>query len=239
MIINESGGGAGINLKVVGGTTQPTSPAENTVWVNTSTAISGYVFSAAEPESPTEGLLWIQTGTSASVPINIHRKNTLMVYPTACRQYVSGAWVSREAKTYKDGEWVEWWTGMLFDNGDEYTAITGGFSGVGSFQKAENADGYLHLLAEYGKYGAYLTENAIDLTDFSTLTAIVKTSGSTNKMLGIVSTRSENFTAYTTFLSADDSTVSLDISQYYGLYYVGIQTGYNNSIYAKQIKLEV
>ena len=56
-ITRRGGGGiAGLNFKVVGGTTQPTNPKENTIWVNTNTDITSWVFSAGQPESPTEGL---------------------------------------------------------------------------------------------------------------------------------------------------------------------------------------
>ena len=42
-------GGAGLNFKVVGGTTQPASPKENTIWVNTNVTIHDYIFSTDEP----------------------------------------------------------------------------------------------------------------------------------------------------------------------------------------------
>lgn len=49
MIFNMNGGGAALNFKVVGGTSAPTSPAENTIWINTDTEVSGYVFSNKDP----------------------------------------------------------------------------------------------------------------------------------------------------------------------------------------------
>lgn len=237
MIIVLSGGGS-LNIKVVGGTTQPTG-SENTVWVNTSTAINGYAFSNTEPTSPASGMVWFSTGIDSTAPMNIDKKNTVMLYPVACKQYVSGAWVEKTAKTYKDGAWVEWWDGTLFNDGNEYTAITGGFSAVGDYQVAEIADGYLHLLAEYGKYAAFLTENAIDLTGFSKLTGIVRGTSSTGKQFGIAAARTVEMAAYTDFTSiSTDTTVALDISKYNGLYYVGFSAGYNNNCYAKYIKLE-
>lgn len=42
-------GGASLNYKVVNGTAEPTSPKENTIWVNTATAIHAHAFSADEP----------------------------------------------------------------------------------------------------------------------------------------------------------------------------------------------
>lgn len=43
------GAGAGLNFKVVGGTTAPSNPSENTIWVNTSTTISSWSFSSENP----------------------------------------------------------------------------------------------------------------------------------------------------------------------------------------------
>ena len=52
MIFNLSGGGssgASLNFKVVGGTTEPANPSENTIWVNTDEPITSWIFSAKNP----------------------------------------------------------------------------------------------------------------------------------------------------------------------------------------------
>lgn len=234
-VINSSG----LNLKVVGGTTQPTNPAENTVWVNTDVDINGYAFSSAAPTNPVAGMVWFDTGTSSNTAINVDKKNTVMLYPLDCKQYVSGAWVSKTAKVYLNGAWVELWDGTIFDNGNEYTVITGGFSGEGSFQQiTTNKNGYLGVLAGYGSTGAVLTNSAIDLTDFSTLTAVVNGDGSNTKRFGITPTRGTSFSANVSISSNEDKTVSIDVSTCNGLYYIGILSNSNNWAYAKYIKLE-
>lgn len=131
MIINMTGGGSGggLNLSVVGGTTQPAGK-ENTIWVNTDTAINGYAFSATEPTSPVEGMVWFATGTSASAPINIDKKHLVIIYPNSCMQYISGAWVSKTAMTYLDGAWVDW-RGYLYSLGNMFEDITGGYKMTG------------------------------------------------------------------------------------------------------------
>lgn len=43
------GGPAGLNFEIVGGTTQPTNPKENTIWVNTAQDIHRWDFNAANP----------------------------------------------------------------------------------------------------------------------------------------------------------------------------------------------
>ena len=122
------GGGAGLYLKVVGGTTQPTSPAENTVWVNTDAAINGYVFSADEPASPVEGMVWFKTGKSSDAAFNAGKKNTVMIYPVGCQQYISGAWVKKSAQIYLDGGWVKIASGIrIIADGVYDDTVTGGW----------------------------------------------------------------------------------------------------------------
>lgn len=107
------GGGTGLNFKVVGGTSQPTNPRENTIWVNTSTSITSYVFSVTQPAG-SAGMVWFQIGTSSSVPFNALKKNTLRVYPMSCKQYVSGSWVAKTAKTYLSSTWTDWSVELYF-----------------------------------------------------------------------------------------------------------------------------
>lgn len=131
-----SGGGGGLNFQVVGGTTEPENPKENTIWVNTDTAISSYAFAAVVPETPVEGMVWITTGMSSAVEFNILKKNAVQVYPLSAKQYVDGVWVDVEAMTYRNGEWTKW-SLDLFNAGDQNEELTGGWlqtlnSGAGS-----------------------------------------------------------------------------------------------------------
>lgn len=121
------GGSNPLNFKVVGGTSAPASPKENTIWVNTDTEITGWFFNATEPEAPAEGMVWISTGTFSSVEFNALKKNGLQVCPISAKQYINGAWVDKTAKSYQDGVWVDWFS-VLYDSGDEFEPITGGWA---------------------------------------------------------------------------------------------------------------
>lgn len=114
MIYVVGGGGANLNFKVVGGTTQPTSPKENTIWVNTRTKISEWTFSATQPVNPTDGMVWFSTGKSSSVEFNALKKNRLNVYPISVKQYISGKWTNKTAKTYLNGKWTDWAIALYF-----------------------------------------------------------------------------------------------------------------------------
>ena len=117
MIFNVTGGGgAALNFKVVGGTSQPANPKENTIWINTSTPITDWVFSATQPTSAS-GKVWIHIGTSSVVEFNALKKNGIQVYPLSAKQYVDRAWKNVTAKSYQGGKWVDWIT-YLFKSGE-------------------------------------------------------------------------------------------------------------------------
>lgn len=101
---NAHGGGGALNLKVVGGTTQPTNPRENTIWINTSVAITGYVLSPTQPETGTEGLVWLRTAEKG-IEINVDRKGRLLIHLNACTMYTSEGWQIALGYAYVSDKW--------------------------------------------------------------------------------------------------------------------------------------
>ena len=120
------GGGAALNFKVVGNP-QPTSPSENTIWLNTDVPIASWYFQAEQPENMAEGDVWFPVGTSSTVEFNALKKNGIQVYPLSAKQMVSGALVDITAKSYQNGEWVEIPVDALYYEGDERKTLTGGW----------------------------------------------------------------------------------------------------------------
>lgn len=171
----KNGGGAPLNFKVVGNP-QPTSPKENTIWINTDVAVTGYVFSATTPSRPTQGMAWIETGLLSSVPFNALKKNSIELLPQNVKQYVSGTWVAKNAKTYQGGKWVDWWNGELYEAGNEYEAVTGGwqayarkYDGGTALTPTIRRDA-TSLYASIGAGGGTVhTANKINITGFSYL----------------------------------------------------------------------
>lgn len=123
--INSIPEGVELNFEVVGGTSQPSNPKENTIWVNTSTTITSWVFSAEQPSSPKSGMVWIQTGNSSGVSFNALKKNDVQVYPLSAKQYVYYSWKDITSKIYQGGSWKNFVT-YLYDAGDK-SDITGGW----------------------------------------------------------------------------------------------------------------
>lgn len=176
-------GSGALNFKVVGGVTQPSGPAENTIWVSTDVKITSWIFAFEEPAEPAEGMVWFSLGTSCPVGFNALKKNAIQVYPLSAKQYVSGAWVDVTALSYQGGAWAEWQV-FFFLDGDECAAITGGWCGVlgsastlakGSYS---NADGVITLSVTGSQAIWASTVNKIDLTDYDKLVIVVESRSS-------------------------------------------------------------
>lgn len=238
MILN-MGGGSPLNFRVVGGTTQPANPAENTIWVNTDVNITGWAFTNEEITEPYEGMVRFPVGNNSKVSFNaVGGEKIIRVYPVSCMQYVNGAWTAVIAKTYQNGEWLEWAL-YLYKYGDTCADVTGEYTNVGK-QLASGSDngGQAKMAVSYNAdnvklvqsgnngCGIWYTTNAIDLTGYSTLCVEVDCAGM-NKFCraqvwgGIGSYATSNVAAYTEF--ADGASVTkVQISELNGKYHVGI-----------------
>lgn len=209
---------------------------ENTVWIDTTTPINGYAFSATEPVNPVAGMVWFVTGTSSSAAMNVDKKNTVMLYPSGCYQYIGGAWIKKTALTYLNGAWVAWKL-IIYEEGYINTDVIGSFISVG--KKASSSNGgtaaaptvqYLtdrinmYTQTNY-KGGIVYTELPVDLTGFSTVYAKAYASGGYAPTLKIYSSIGEyqdsNVAATVTIAQGVTGTYSVDVSALTGEYYIG------------------
>ena len=240
MIINASGGGAGLNFKVVGGTAKPGSPMENTIWVDTDTKITDWEFSATEPAG-VEGLVWFPTGSSSLTPFNALKKNSVTVYPMRCAQFISGAWINKDAAIYQAEAWSNFWNGKLYDVGDEYEGITGGFveaykNSIGTRTFTKNEDSLYFRSVGTSAGGAHIyasTEKKIDLSSFSTLYARIKHSPSSSTSFYLAAHTRNDEPVYDVPCvhkqsSSKEGIVSLDISELSGEHYILFGLGGNS-----------
>lgn len=99
-------GGAELNFEVVGNP-QPTSPTENTLWVNTNTEITSWIFTVDEP-AMSDGRVWVLTGKYSTAKFNALKENGINVYPVRAYQCIGGAWEEKDALLWQNGEWKEW-----------------------------------------------------------------------------------------------------------------------------------
>lgn len=170
-ITRRGGAGGGLNFKVLGGTTRPTNPKENTIWVNTPNEITGWALSPFDPENPIDGMVWVElVSENKSTPFNALSKNVqgIWVYPDSSKQYIGGEWIVFETKIYQNNDWVDlaFW---LLDGDDQYTENSGGwqinFGGISSagIRCTPNPN------AATNPKNLLMTNQQIDFTPYNTL----------------------------------------------------------------------
>ena len=198
---------------------------ENTIWVNTDAAITEWEFSATEPTG-VAGKVWFPTGSNSQAPFNALKKNSVTVYPLTAKQYVNGAWVYKTAMIYQNGAWTELWNGVLYDYGDQYEHITGGWVGSQTIASNTTSGGKLTVNEDNlsftnvsgGSFGV-VTTNAIDLTSFTTIHAI--TTGTVRIQAATVFPSSSPV-VYSDGLSGTSTEHSVDISAITGSYKIAV-----------------
>lgn len=208
----------GPGFTVAGGLIAPASPAENTVWVETGAAISSWEFSAQEPSAPAEGMVWIMAGTSS--PVSFSVGEGVWLYPLSAWQYISGAWVSRTAHSYRNGAWADWIV-WLYDRGTEHVPMSAGFNSGGSLTKLSD---HLHFQCGSAVSVSCSTESKIDVTPFTRMEADVDVTSAGTARIGLDTVRTTNVSSNYPYQSLKTSktreTVSVDISSATGYYFV-------------------
>ena len=244
-------GGGGLNFKIVGNTTEPTNPKENTIWVNTDVEIGEYQFSYAQPTTRVDGTslqtgdIWFRTHNASASAFNAIKKNSVIVYPSTCLQWDGTTWVTTITQIYQNGAWKT--TGIkIVDNGKAVIQFAGtNFFPAeiysGSIRKAptvtQNSDNYKISLtagtSERHLGTAFLTEK-IDFTNLSTISitfsSIVSTVEAATKIALTLSDINNNHTyalsGYVYLSNGQNNqtnvTYTLDVSGVSGEKYIGI-----------------
>lgn len=238
MILNMNGGGATLNFRIVGGTTTPANPQENTIWINTANTITSWVLSFDEPSNPVEGMVWVTIGVSGRNTFNALKNNMLAVAPTSAKQYVNGAWKSREGRIYIDQKWQDFVLYMVKNGVTAHPLKLMGMPyssenrGAWSSANSVPGDGFITVGGASNGYGIAYFED-IDLTNLKTLTieGTFHAGGSTYKLavwseLGTYIT--DNMVRYAT-LPNGTGTLSLDVSGLTGVHTVGISSVSTNN----------
>lgn len=241
--------GAELNFVIVGGTTQPTDTVENTIWVNTSTEITSWVFSSTQPESPEEGMVWISTATSSTSEFNALKDNTIQIYPVSTKQYVSSAWVDKTTKIYQSGAWVEMGKLTLFPTASNWSSSTGGY---GSSTLSDSTITLYEQWVNKTQYQQAITRTTYNVTPYKTLCVSITSSNSSTatKIVALststsVNVRDSSFVTTATYKGTMSNYIlSCNISSYSGSYYVvvgqysGDNAASNNYTYINKVWLE-
>lgn len=119
-----------LNYSVVGGTTQPTNPTQNMIWINTNIPIGKVFFNKNRPEEQlVNGDIWICTGTSSTASFNALKINNDYIdtiYPRYAKQMQNNNLIDVTAMSYLNNKWINWVNELiLYSNGTlntDYTA---------------------------------------------------------------------------------------------------------------------
>ena len=254
MIFSGAGGGSPLNFKVVGGTTAPANPKENTIWVNTEREITYTLFMPFDPEHVMNGLVWIRTGTTGAVSFNALKKNGIVIFPISVKQRINSKWVDKTAKIYLGGVWKDFIT-HFFVNGDECTDLTGGWvtaiydndaSRISATKTISGSEMQFRTYGDAWREATLKTTNAIDLTPYKTLyfkvTYDVYGNGEAVHEVGVFSS-GKNRLASTKVTKDTPGIYSVNVEGIYGSYCIGIfmmtrTNGEENKIYVTDIWAE-
>ena len=172
---NATGGKDRLRYRVYGGTTPPASPREYDFYIKTTTPITAFELNSWTNAQPTwfvgNGHVYIVSEVWNTDSINLVKDGngiSLPFWPKWCWQQINGQWYQMEAYFYRGG-WVKFsdykdtppWSGTLFYNGDQYTDITGGWTGADSYSPNLSATLYSGTIT-------ISTASAVDLSGFST-----------------------------------------------------------------------
>lgn len=236
---NAGSGGASLNFKIAVYASEAAllaaTPPENTIGIVTAYKVTSWIFGAEEPSSVSEGLVWFRTGTASAAAFNALKKNGIMVYPISAMQSVGGVWTELVVKSYQ-GAWVDWWNGELYDSGNEFESITGGWvesDGNTAGAVVERDAAFLKLTT--GKHGTNTsieTKNLIDMAEYSTLVLTGDFNSSNSSCGWGLKDGDGNQVAFTT------SEYSIDLSTLSGSYKPFMQVR-NSADYFKMTKLQM
>lgn len=247
-----------VNYSVVGGTNEPAAPTQNMIWIKTDTLGRVFFGGNTPRESFVDNDVWIYTGNTSNVSfsaLKIGNNYVNIICPLFVKQYINGTWEKVEAISWQDGRWVDWWTGKLYDNGELYKGITGGWiakeypCGIGYTGSQLNKpsltfnDTNISASLSGGGGGIICTANPIDVSNFSTLRISgtpVWSGGAVRLCLwpnfdGSWDTNAAASFSFPTSSKAD--VYELEIDNLSGSYYIGIGLYHNATITFNSLEL--
>lgn len=236
--------GSSLNFTVVGGTTRPNSPAENTIWINTPKTITGVTMSAVSPSTLADGEVWIRLMDSGSASVSVISDANIIVKAGTVVQNISGAFIvlaGRNAQIYQDGVWVDM-VNWAYHNGNKFTTFTGGFTFTknsnGAYTDNSTNGGYMYLYDTGGtaaRFSTVYSVNQISDIKFSRLHAKVIPKRTNTGIIRIAATTQNTVTTtlrglsstlaseeYEVFDANVEMEISVDVSSI-GSYYIAIQ----------------
>lgn len=245
-----------LNYSIVGGTTEPTNPTKNMIWVQTEKEITNWVFNQSEPTGK-PGMVWFKTGATSKLSLNsliINNVEIDEIFILNAYQYIDEIWTKVFVKIYQNNKWKDL-IQFLYNNGDEITDLGGSWKThlkSGTITKNTN-----HILMtttnkDSGVVSVRKSE-LIDITDYKYLTFEINVISS-NTSSGIVyaavtkdtSTLWSNIQNAPIFMErhftindlGQHLVITIPIDALDGNYYIDIGSGFVSSFELVQVYLQ-
>lgn len=234
-----------LGFRVYTATEFPSVGSENDICVISDIPMKNWVLSPDTPKGTprNDGDVWIRYSVNGDAT-NVLKSSTMLITTLIAFQYINGEWVTKDAKSYQNASWVSWWDGTLYDAGNEYEHITGGWYGgnaaassTASSTITKNSDHILIKNTTSASNGA-ITTNAIDLTKYSTLNALYKGGSVGLRVSPSFPTSSPAATNNTDGSVSVITQLTLDISELQGYYQCALSARSTSSIYLYKMWLE-
>lgn len=232
-LLIQRGGNAALNFKITGGTQQPVSPRENTIWVNTDISIPRWDISISRPEGSVAGQVWLVAGAESNISFNALKKNGITEKIVSAQQWNGTEWVDVAVKGYINGAWVD---------SDIY--IFSATNGINRGTWAKSTDGILTVSedmvlvsAKVSEYGRAVCSEGVDVTNLNKLIFNVNEyyrndSEANSNFVGLHSQTDASIAQFTSSVTVTKTgEYVIDISGLSGVYYpkIQVQSKYNSS----------
>lgn len=242
-----------LNFNVYTVPTVPATGAEDGIAIISSVPMKNWILSPDEPANAPRsvGDVWIRYSVTGN-PFNILKQNAMLIDPFAAWQYVNGSWASVEMRRYLNGARIASWNGELYNYGDEYPGITGGWalSTVHSTPNpsdtlTKNADSMTfetHFVAGQSYAGGFLrTNNKIDLSGINSLMLTVRSVALDDATYPLAlcvksddNAKREGVAASVALTPGGEQTFTLDVGALSGSYFIGIEA---DSLYGGKVEV--
>lgn len=223
--MEQAEGSGGGNFKLVGGLTQPARPQEYTIWVESDLVRKKYVIAQSAPEDPETGLVWLVASDKAVL--------------SDAKIFDGETWARVNAYFFLASGWLKFastWDGTLFENGNQYEDLTGGWTSV---------NGKYLVGTESGDFYRCRMVNKLDVANYNTIKFTIVSNTFWSSTWGISNSEAggeDDFVAKTNVGDGSaginhSGTYAVDVSSVSGEYYLRFMS-WNGNFSVSKVWLE-
>lgn len=223
-----------LNFRVYTAASLPETGQENDICIVSDVPMKNWILSPDAPKGTprNDGDVWIRYAVTGKT-FNALKNGAMVIATISAMQCIDGAWVKKIAKSYRNGEWVDWITYVLRSGADEIGLEKYQYQGASRSETA--GDDYIEFTTKTTASGSYAsstygraTSSPVDLTDVTTIYAKINVinggiSGGNSWGAGINVATEKNQSSRVkkvTQPASGEGIMVVDVSDLTGLYYI-------------------